>query len=70
MAAGAAARTASVKRKTKETEIEVAINLDGTGTYDVSTGIGFLDHMLTLFAAHGLFDLTVHAQGDLAVDDH
>ncbi|MCB0051729.1 MAG: imidazoleglycerol-phosphate dehydratase, partial [Caldilinea sp.] len=50
--------------------IDLSLVVDGSGKADIATGIGFLDHMLTLFAAHGLFDLTVHAQGDLAVDDH
>lgn len=63
-------RTASVKRDTKETQIEVEINLDGTGTYDVSTGIGFLDHMLEQLSRHSLMDLTVKAKGDLHIDFH
>ena len=63
-------RKGSVTRKTGETAIDLSLVIDGSGTADIATGIGFLDHMLTLFAAHGLFDLTVHAQGDLAVDDH
>ncbi len=63
-------RTASVERVTKETGIFVEINLDGEGNSAVSTGIGFMDHMLTLFAKHGNFDLTVKAQGDLDVDCH
>ena len=65
-----APRTASVSRKTAETDISLEINLDGTGSADVQTGVGFLDHMLTLLAKHGLFDLTVRAEGDLEVDDH
>lgn len=63
-------REGSVTRKTGETSIELSLVVDGSGQADIATGIGFLDHMLTLFAAHGLFDLTVRAQGDLAVDDH
>lgn len=63
-------RTASVKRTTKETDIEIILNLDGTGKTDIQTGIGFFDHMLDGFARHGLFDLTVHAKGDLDVDCH
>lgn len=63
-------RSASVERKTNETDIRVEVNVDGAGTYDVSTGIGFLDHMLELFAKHGLFDLTVKCDGDLDVDAH
>ena len=70
MAAGAAARTASVSRKTRETEIEAAINLDGTGTYDVSTGIGFLDHMLEQLSKHSLIDIRLRAKGDLHIDFH
>lgn len=63
-------RKGSVTRKTGETAIDLSFVVDGSGKADIATGIGFLDHMLTLFAAHGLFDLTVRAQGDLAVDDH
>lgn len=63
-------RRADVKRETRETEIEVALDLDGTGKHEISTGIGFLDHMLTHISAHGLFDLTVRADGDLEVDTH
>ncbi len=63
-------RKANLKRKTKETDISVSVILDGTGKSSVSTGIGFLDHMLDLFAKHGLFDLTVRCKGDLHVDDH
>lgn len=63
-------RIASVKRTTKETDIEIILNLDGTGKTDIQTGIGFFDHMLDGFARHGLFDLTVHAKGDLEVDCH
>lgn len=63
-------RKASVARNTKETEIQVEIDLDGTGTYDVSTGIGFLDHMLEQLSRHSLMDLTVRAKGDLHIDFH
>ncbi len=63
-------RTASVERTTKETEIKITIDLDGQGESRVDTGIGFFDHMLTSFARHGLFDLTVEAKGDLDVDCH
>ena len=63
-------RRAVVQRKTKETEIRVALDLDGSGTYQVSTGIPFFDHMLESFAKHGVFDLELAAAGDLAVDLH
>ena len=63
-------RTATIDRKTGETDIHLTLALDGRGKADVTTGIGFLDHMLTLFAHHGLFDLTVQAAGDLHVDAH
>ena len=63
-------RTGSVKRVTGETNIEVEINLDGTGESEVSTGIGFFDHMLTAFARHGFFDLKLKCTGDLNVDSH
>ena len=63
-------RTAEIKRKTKETDITVSLDLDGTGKADIDTGVGFLNHMLTLFTVHGLFDLTVKCQGDTDVDDH
>ncbi|MDG1896912.1 MAG: imidazoleglycerol-phosphate dehydratase, partial [Fuerstiella sp.] len=63
-------RSAAISRKTAETEIELSINLDGTGQHTIDTGIGFFDHMLTLFARHGLFDLNVQAKGDLHVDHH
>src|SRR5216683_333620 len=63
-------RTATVKRKTKETDIEVAIDLDGKGTSTISTGIGFLDHMLDLLARHSRIDITVKAKGDLHIDQH
>ena len=63
-------RTATIDRKTAETEIQLSLNLDGTGISKVETGVGFLDHMLTLFAKHGLFDLQVTAKGDLHIDSH
>ena len=63
-------RTAQIKRTTGETDISLLLNLDGTGLSDCSTGCGFLDHMLTLFARHGRFDLTVSCLGDCQVDDH
>ena len=63
-------RTAEIIRKTAETDIMLTLNLDGTGKSTIATGVGFLDHMLTLFAAHGKFDLTVKCQGDTSVDDH
>jgi imidazoleglycerol-phosphate dehydratase len=66
----AAPRTAEVVRETKETHIRVTIDLDGTGEAQVSTGIGFFDHMLDSFARHGGFDLTVEAKGDLHIDFH
>lgn len=65
-----AARTARVARETKETSIEVELNLDGTGKYEISTGIGFLDHMLEQLSRHSLMDLTVKAKGDLHIDYH
>ena len=63
-------RTAEITRKTAETDIMLTLNLDGTGKSTVETGVGFLDHMLTLFAAHGKFDLDVTCKGDTYVDDH
>jgi len=63
-------RSAEVERKTRETNIRIALDLDGQGRAEISTGIAFFDHMLTLFAVHGFFDLTVHAEGDLEVDLH
>lgn len=63
-------RKATIERRTKETEISVSLDLDGTGIYDVSTGIGFLDHMLEQLSRHSLIDLTVKAKGDLHIDFH
>ncbi len=63
-------RHAQIERSTRETEIAVDLHLDGTGQYEISTGLGFLDHMLAQIAAHGLFDLTVQARGDLEIDEH
>jgi len=63
-------RTATVERKTRETEVFVSVDLDGTGEYDIDTGIGFLDHMLESFSKHSLIDLKVRAQGDLHIDYH
>ena len=63
-------RRAQLERRTRETSIVVAVNIDGTGQADVQTGIGFLDHMLDAIARHGMFDLTVRAEGDLSVDSH
>ncbi len=63
-------RRATIKRQTSETDIAITIDLDGRGSADVTTGIGFLDHMLNAFAVHGLFDLNVRATGDLHIDGH
>ena len=63
-------RTASIARETKETRIAVTVELDGTGTFDISTGIGFLDHMLEQLSRHSLMDVTLKAEGDLHVDQH
>ncbi len=63
-------RTASITRKTAETEISVQINLDGTGRYQNATGVGFFDHMLDQLARHSLIDMTISAKGDLHIDDH
>lgn len=63
-------RTAFIERKTMETDIGIRLDLDGSGTSQIDTGCGFLNHMLTLFAAHGRFDLTVRCKGDTDVDDH
>lgn len=64
------ARSSTINRKTKETEIEITLNLDGSGNAEVNTGIGFLDHMLEGFARHGFFDLQCRVRGDLQVDGH
>lgn len=63
-------RKSEIKRTTKETDIFLSLELDGSGKSDVDTGVGFLDHMLTLFASHGMFDLAVSCKGDLEVDAH
>ena len=63
-------RTAQIKRKTKETDISISLNLDGTGKADIDTGIGFFDHMLNSFAKHSFIDLEVKVKGDLNVDGH
>ena len=63
-------RAMTVRRKTSETDIELSINIDGEGKSDIESGIGFFDHMLTLFAAHGCVDLSLRANGDLLVDGH
>jgi imidazoleglycerol-phosphate dehydratase len=63
-------RRVTVTRRTRETEVEITIDLDGTGTTDVSTGIGFHDHLLSSLGHHGLIDLAIRARGDLAVDEH
>jgi imidazoleglycerol-phosphate dehydratase len=67
---GRDARRASVNRATRETDVQVTIDLDGSGIADVSTGVGFYDHLLASLAHHALFDLTVRARGDVEVDDH
>ncbi len=63
-------RIANIDRKTKETDIKLTLNLDGSGRSNIDTGVGFFDHMLTLFASHGMFDLDVKCNGDLEVDAH
>ena len=63
-------RTASTSRKTAETSIELELNIDGTGKVEISTGVGFFDHMIILMAKHALFDLSIKAQGDIEVDAH
>ncbi|MFT4792167.1 MAG: imidazoleglycerol-phosphate dehydratase [Paracoccaceae bacterium] len=63
-------RSATINRRTAETDISVKVNLDGTGIYDMSTGVGFFDHMLDQLARHSLIDITVRATGDLHIDDH
>src|SRR5919106_4539557 len=64
------ARRATVSRKTKETAIAATVDLDGTGAYEVSTGVGFLDHMIEQLARHSLIDITLKAKGDLHIDQH
>jgi len=63
-------RTAEIKRTTKETDIEIMLDIDGSGISEISTGVGFLDHMLTLFSRHGFFDTKIKVAGDLEVDQH
>ncbi|GAB4342664.1 MAG: imidazoleglycerol-phosphate dehydratase HisB [Desulfobulbaceae bacterium] len=63
-------RAGAVERRTRETDITLELNIDGSGSAKIDTGVGFLDHMLTLFAVHGFFDLSVRARGDVEVDDH
>lgn len=63
-------RTANIRRETAETTIDLTLNLDGSGTHTLATGVGFFDHMLTHLAKHGLFDMTVQCRGDLHVDSH
>ncbi|MCP3888949.1 MAG: imidazoleglycerol-phosphate dehydratase HisB [Desulfobulbaceae bacterium] len=63
-------RRTTIVRKTAETDIKLTYNVDGSGQHDLKTGVPFLDHMLTLFAVHGFFDLTIDAQGDIEIDDH
>ena len=70
MATKTTRRLATIKRKTAETDIQLSLDLDGRGDADIATGVGFLDHMLTLFAKHSLIDLTVKARGDLHIDQH
>ncbi len=70
MSATGAPRTASVNRRTNETTVAVTLALDGTGRHAIATGVPFFDHLLTHVAVHGLFDLTVQAQGDLQIDEH
>jgi imidazoleglycerol-phosphate dehydratase len=66
----AESRVATIKRRTKETKITAAVDLDGTGAYDVSTGVGFLDHMIEQLARHSLIDISLKAEGDLHIDQH
>ncbi|BCH21386.1 imidazoleglycerol-phosphate dehydratase HisB [Mesorhizobium sp. L-8-3] len=70
VASGTVKRAASVSRKTKETEISASVEIDGSGLFDVSTGVGFFDHMLEQLSRHSLIDMTVSAKGDLHIDDH
>ena len=70
MAASKSQKKSEIHRKTRETNISLAIGLNGSGKADINTGVPFMDHMLTLFAVHGFFDLTIKATGDTEVDDH
>ena len=70
MDAPAQKRSARIERRTKETGVTVAVDLDGTGAYDIATGVGFFDHMLEQLSRHSLIDMTVRADGDLHIDDH
>nr|WP_181418364.1 imidazoleglycerol-phosphate dehydratase HisB [Phyllobacterium leguminum] len=70
MMASSSNRIASVERTTKETSIAVSVDLDGTGAFDISTGVGFFDHMLEQLSRHSLIDMTIKAKGDLHIDDH
>jgi imidazoleglycerol-phosphate dehydratase len=70
MAENDTSRKSSIQRKTGETDISLELDLDGSGVYTIESGVPFLDHMLTLFTVHGFFNLTLHATGDTAVDDH
>ena len=70
MASGTEKRAASVSRKTKETEIAVSVDIDGSGRSEIATGVGFFDHMLDQLSRHSLIDITVKAKGDLHIDDH
>ena len=70
MAKGTTKRVATVSRKTAETDISISLAVDGTGVSNIATGVAFFDHMLTLFAKHGLFDLSIKAKGDVEVDYH
>jgi imidazoleglycerol-phosphate dehydratase len=63
-------RKTTIERKTKETDIKIALNLDGTGVYNIKTSVPFMDHMLSAVARHGFFDLTIKAKGDIEIDDH
>jgi len=63
-------RSSEMERKTKETSVKININVDGSGEYDICTGVGFFNHMLELFSKHGLFDIRVQSEGDLEVDSH
>ena len=63
-------RKATIDRKTKETDIKIVLNLDGTGVYSIKTSVPFMDHMLSAVAKHGFFDLTIKAKGDIEIDDH